>query len=84
MGDRWERHVHWLKAIYGIIVQLAPGYVCVSECECESNSVKVTQSNSTWSSNDRSGGAMEEAIETAKSEFRLVIKCIVRRVFIYS
>ncbi len=31
---------------------------CVSECE--SNSVKVTRSNSTRSSNDRSGGAMGE------------------------
>ncbi len=51
------------------VVQFAPGYVCVSECE--SNSVKVTQSYSTRS-DDRSGGAMgDEDIETAKSEFRL-------------
>ena len=45
----------------------------------------MTRSNSTRSSNDRSGGAMdEEDIETAKSEFRLVMKCILYRGFIYS
>ncbi len=73
------------------VVQFAPGYVCVSECDSNSvkmtrsNSVKVTWSNSTRSSNDRSDGAMdEEDIETAKSEFRLGIECILRRGFIYS
>ncbi len=36
-------------------------------------------------SNDRSGGAMvEEDIETMKSEFRLGIKCILHRGFVYS
>ncbi len=55
--------------------------MCVSECECQSNSVKVTQSNSTWSSDDRSSAAMEEDVETAKSE--LGMKCILHREFIY-
>ncbi len=51
------------------VVQFAPGYVRVSECE----------------SDDRSCGAMgEEDIETGKSEFRLGMICIVHRVFIYS
>ncbi len=45
--------------------------------------VKMTRSNSTRSSNDRSGGAMEEDIETAKSEFRLGMNCILHRGFIY-
>ncbi len=54
---------------YCNVVQFVPGCPCISECE----------------SDDRSGGAIgEEDIETAKSEFRLGIKCIVHRVFIYS
>ncbi len=66
------------------VVQFAPGYVCVSECECECNSVKMTRSNSTRSGNDRSGRAMgEEESKTAKSEFRLGMKCILYRGFIY-
>ncbi len=56
------------------VVYFVPGYVCMSECECES----------TRNSNDRSSGAMvEEDVETAKSEFRLGIPCIVHRGFKY-
>ena len=56
--------------------------MCVSECE--SNSVKVTQINSTQSDN-HSGGAMgEENVETAKSELRLGMKCILHREFVYT
>ncbi len=56
-------------SIYCSDVTFAPGHVYVSECE--SNSVKVTQSDSTQS-DDCSGGAMgEEDIEAVKFEFRL-------------
>ncbi len=46
---------------------------------------KMTQSNSTQCGNNRSGGAMgEEDVETAKSEFRLGMDCILHMEFIYS
>ena len=49
-----------------------------------SNSVKVTQINSTQSDN-RSGGEMgEENVETAKSELRLGMKCILHREYVYT
>ncbi len=45
----------------------------------------MTRSNSTRSSDYRSGGAMdEEDIETEKSEFRLGMDCILHVEFIYS
>ncbi len=54
------------------VVDFAPGYMYMSEC------------NSARSSDDRSGGAMyEEDVETAKSEFRLGMPCIVHRGFKY-
>ena len=56
-----------------MVVQLVPGYVYMSEC------------NSARSSDNRSGGAMcEEDVETAKSEFRLGMMCILHMQFIYS
>ena len=59
------------------VVQFALGYVSVSECEYDS--VKMTQSNSTRSSNDRSRGEMEEDTETAKPEFKLGINVLCTR-----
>ncbi len=44
----------------------------------------MTQSNSTRSSDDRSGGAIgEEDVETAKSEFRLGIESLFCTALIY-
>ena len=43
----------------------------------------MTRSNSTLSSIDRSGRAMEEDSNTVKSEFRLGMMCIVHTEFIY-
>ncbi len=65
------------------VVQLAPGYVYMSECN--SAQPKLTPSNSAQSSDDRSGEAMcEENIETAKSEFRLGMESLFCTALIYT
>ncbi len=79
---RWHLGSLDLVCLLCNVFQLAPGYVCVSVSVTQS---KMTQSNSTRSSDDRSGGAMfEEDVETAKSEFRLGMLCILHRGLIYS
>ena len=56
---------------YNTVVQLAPGYVYMSEC------------NSAQSGDDRSGGAMcEEDVET-KSELRLDMVYLLYSVYIH-
>ncbi len=45
--------------------------------------LKTTRVTQSMGSDDRSGGAMVEDVETAKSVFRLGMKCILYRGFIY-